>query len=359
MNPILAKLRVSLPTAARDLPVEFILFKPGANNENFNNEAQGLPQPVFTARSAARMKADFARQARPYALDLEHRSLDKSLGPDATNAMAYFDVEVRPDGSAWAVNLKFTPEGERRLRERSQIWTSPVFTFDRDSGEIIEFIGCGLTSNPATFGIAPLVAATRAPRKKAQFSIVSAAVPVELKIALGVFAAKRGATLSAALRRIIESADVAMLARSTAKDLVRLCDLLGIKPNSTPDEVRDALEDFLAELPADAPAAAPPDVPVDPAAGAADAPKPDPSKMALRRDSEYSPAVQTVLLRMGPVERAKFDAAQAKATRDRARATRARPARPPLSPATAAKVAKMTPEQRATFRRMRNAHYGR
>jgi phage I-like protein len=149
--------RAALPDGDA-LPTEFCLFVPG-ENPNYNADAKGQPTPVFTADSAKRVQADSQRKGTDYFLDLEHASLEKNRA-DATDSMCWFNVEVRPDGSAWAVNLRWTPEGERRLRGKLQRYTSPVFTFDTETGEIVEFVGCALTSDPATYGIAPLVAAS-------------------------------------------------------------------------------------------------------------------------------------------------------------------------------------------------------
>jgi phage I-like protein len=140
-------------------PSEFLLFSPG-QNANYNADRKGEPQPVFTRRSAARVREAAALKASDYFVDLEHAAV-RSDAPGSTDAMAWFRVEVRPDGSCWAVNVRWTPEGERRLKALSQRYISPVFYFDRDTGEVTEFCGCALTSDPATYGAAPLVAARR------------------------------------------------------------------------------------------------------------------------------------------------------------------------------------------------------
>lgn len=151
----------SLEVAGDALPSEFLLFSPGVN-PNYNADKQGEPQPVFTARSALAVRNAAARKGSDYFLDLEHASI-KSRAPGATDAMAWFRLEVRPDGSCWAVNVRWTPEGARRLRALSQRYISPVFYFDPDTGEVQEFCGAALTSDPATYEAAPLVAAARLP----------------------------------------------------------------------------------------------------------------------------------------------------------------------------------------------------
>lgn len=286
------------PLPADTLPRAFLLFAPGIN-ANYNADATGDPQPVFTARSAARLREAAERKGSDFYVDLEHLSL-KSRAPGSTDAMAWFRVEVRPDGSCWAVNVRWTPEGARRLRALSQRYISPVFYFDRETGEVTEFVGVALTSDPATYGAAPLVAASRTPVPRLRLDALSARVPAELKIAFAVLAHKQGMTVSAGLRRLVERADAAMLARSKPSDLVRLCQLLGIPTVSTPEEIRDALEDFLAELPPGSPGSAAPDVPADPTVGTADPPKPKTS------DPVAAARLGMTVARMGPVERDRY-----------------------------------------------------
>lgn len=171
------------------LPSEFLLFSPG-ENANYNSDAQGEAQPVFTARSARLVQDLAARKASDYFVDLEHASLRNPKDRAATDALAWFRLEVRPDGSCWAVNVRWTPEGERRLRAKSQRYVSPVFYFDRETGEITEFCGVALTSDPATYGAAPLVAASRLqnvnePVRAAALTVLRAVAEARLARALG------------------------------------------------------------------------------------------------------------------------------------------------------------------------------
>jgi phage I-like protein len=171
----------SQPLAVVDgepLPTEFLIFAPG-ENPNANNDAKGQPTPVFTARSAKWLQQDAARKGTDYLADLAHSSIDpeaKKARADATDAMAWYQVEVRPDGSCWAVNVRWSAEGERRLRAKLQRYTSPVFFFDAETGEITEFVNVALCSDPATYGNAPLVAASREPVARANARATPAAL---------------------------------------------------------------------------------------------------------------------------------------------------------------------------------------
>jgi phage I-like protein len=134
---------------------------------------------LWDAKAAELVMARAAERAGVrYPIDLEHRSLDdtaRSLTKDATDAMGYFDLEVR-GGDLWAVNVVWNDEGSERLRSKKQVYFSPAFYTDEE-GRVIEVINVALTSMPATHGLAPLVAASRVsahtPGKSALFAVVA------------------------------------------------------------------------------------------------------------------------------------------------------------------------------------------
>jgi hypothetical protein len=343
MSGTLAKL-TSRPLPSDELPTSFLLFSPGAN-ANYNADRQGEPHPKFTARSAARVRDAAARKASDYFLDLEHASLRSDGAPGSTDAMAWFSVDLRADGSCWAVNVRWTPEGARRLRAKSQRFVSPVFRYS-DTGEVTELVGCALTSDPATYGAAPLVAASRKPAP-IRSAVLSTKVPAVTRVAFGLLALQHNVTPSALLRRLVERADwlgadrVATLARSPA-DLETLLDLLDLDRGATPDQIVAAVEAFLESLPAGVPASAAPDVPTDAAADSPDPPKPDP--VAAARHAMRVAA-------MDPIQRDRFLRSTLSMARDRAAQLRPRGAgaRTSFSPAVRAQLATMTREQRARF----------
>lgn len=109
--------------------------------------------------------------ANDYPIDLEHRMVSGRL-IDPTNsdtdAMAWHRLEVRKEAGGlglWAVRVSWTPEGARRLRARSQRYTSPAFYTETDPEtgreRVVEYINCALCARPATHEIPPLVASAR------------------------------------------------------------------------------------------------------------------------------------------------------------------------------------------------------
>lgn len=246
----LAVLATPIAASGDTLPSEFLLFAAG-ENPNYNSEKQGEAQPIFTPRSAEALQNQAARKGSDYFLDLEHSSM-RTRAPGSTDAMAWFRLETRPDGSCWAVAVRWTPEGARRLRAASQRYVSPVFYFDRETGEVTEFVGCALTSDPATYDAAPLVAASR-------FQNVNARVTHSALTVLRAVAEAR-------LTRGVMSMDPALGKK-----------ILDAIAADDPKAALELLREIATTLISGASDAAATDTPAEPTASTADPPQPDPN----------------------------------------------------------------------------------
>lgn len=155
-NPTARGVVYAMASAAFESPpTEFLIFRAGVN-------ATTKGDFVFDAAAAAEVLAAYSKQGVRLAIDLEHASLTpaaRANRSDASDARGWFDVELR-GGELWAVNVTWTPDGERRLAERTQCYISPAFLSD-DAGRICELINVALVSQPATHQALPLVAASR------------------------------------------------------------------------------------------------------------------------------------------------------------------------------------------------------
>jgi phage I-like protein len=140
-----------LPDGA--LPTEFKLFSPGVN------ETANGPN-IFDAEAAASVMAAYERAGVDLMIDLEHESLDKPIRADSRDARGWAKLSLRPDGSLWAVDVRWTPDGARRLTEKTQRYVSPAFYAD-DDGRILELVNCAICAMPATYDAPALVAASR------------------------------------------------------------------------------------------------------------------------------------------------------------------------------------------------------
>lgn len=145
---------LSRSIAADGLPTEFKLFAPG-----WNDSTKGAV--LFDERAAELVMTAYRTHGTDLMIDLEHQSLlsleeAASARADACDARGWFSLDLRPDGSLWAVVNSWTPDGERRLREKSQRYISPAFLTD-DTGRVVELINCAIVAMPATHGAEALV----------------------------------------------------------------------------------------------------------------------------------------------------------------------------------------------------------
>lgn len=252
------------------LPSEFLIFKAGTNTSTHGSV-------TFTEASARSVIENFRSHGAQLPLDLEHLALDPEAPNFRSDAMAWFDLAVRKDAKGrselWAVDVKWTPEGERRLREKSQRYTSPAF-FTNEEGEVTRVVNVALTSLPATDGLQALIAASqrKAPSKR------NAMDP--------------------------ESMDVQKIAEGMGLDLPGLAKALGIDPAASLEDTAAALavvSDKLTKIAGLSPAPAPEDAPAEEPAEASNAPaEEEPTANAdapAEEDEAELKAARMVLLR--------------------------------------------------------------
>jgi len=145
------------------LPTEFRIFTAGENDST-----QGVV--MFDEEAAREVMANYAAHGVDKMIDLEHRSLDWNE-PD-TDARGWCQLELR-NGELWAVKVSWTPDGEARLKARTQRYTSPAFycNYVFPEGEsdpaagferVARLINVALCSMPASYGLDALVASEQA-----------------------------------------------------------------------------------------------------------------------------------------------------------------------------------------------------
>lgn len=140
------------PAAGAAPPTEFRIFRAGENPST-----KGVF--VFDDKAAAAVLAAYQTQGVEYMIDLEHHALGEANREDSADARGWFKIELRA-GELWAVDVRWTPDGARRLSEKTQRYISPAFLADED-GRIAELINVALVAMPATHGAPALVAAAR------------------------------------------------------------------------------------------------------------------------------------------------------------------------------------------------------
>lgn len=132
-------------------PKEFRIFKRGRNTSTKGTV-------LFDDESARSVMAAYRKHGVDVAIDLEHLSLDTESSSFDPDARGWAKLELRHDGSLWAVDVKWTPDGARRLKEKRQRFVSPAFGMK--GGRVTYVHNIALTAVPATHYAAPLVAAS-------------------------------------------------------------------------------------------------------------------------------------------------------------------------------------------------------
>lgn len=152
-----ARLTVRSAIEGDEPPIAFCIFRAGANDSTKG-------PAVFDKAAAQSVMAAYEAHGPEVMIDLEHLALDpesRSYNPDA---QGWCQLELRADGSLWAVDVRWTPEGEKRLREKRQRFISPCFEMDPKTKRVVSLINIALTALPATHQLTPLIAANAVAR---------------------------------------------------------------------------------------------------------------------------------------------------------------------------------------------------
>lgn len=141
---------------AGELPREFRIFKRGLNQTTKGDL-------LFDDQAAAAVMAQYQREGVDLMVDLNHDSVEPralAARADASDARGWFNLELRA-GELWAVNVRWTPDGARRLAEKTQRYISPVAIYEEETLRVCSLLNVALCAMPATLGAAPLVAASK------------------------------------------------------------------------------------------------------------------------------------------------------------------------------------------------------
>lgn len=285
----LAARSVDLPVEGDELPREFRLFKSGENETT-----KGVF--LFDAEAARQVMANAEAHGVDLMVDLEHLSLDQESRSFDPDARAWLRLEVR-NGELWAVDVRWTDDGARRLKAKTQRYISPAFATD-DENRVIEIVNIALTAMPATHNTPALVAAgRRLPMTLAQRIALLAARLTIAKGRLAKLADDAGDAgdgpkgKGAQLATDIDSASAALDALRKAQqggDVDQLFEAMQTAQNAI-DELEKAMAAFGMQDSSgaggagDAPAGGSPDAA---AKLADDAKKTDEAKQMARRDAE-------------------------------------------------------------------------
>jgi phage I-like protein len=148
------RVRFSFVIAGDTPPTEFRIFTAGINESQKGSV-------LFDDLAAKLVMASYKRWGIDLAIDLEHGMVDVAPGaadPTARDARGWCKLEVR-NGELWAVDVKWTPDGIKRLTNKTQRYISPCFDRDVKTKRVVEMFNIALTAIPATNQAPALVAA--------------------------------------------------------------------------------------------------------------------------------------------------------------------------------------------------------
>ncbi|HEX7684359.1 MAG TPA: phage protease [Trinickia sp.] len=112
----------------------------------------------MTPQIATRMAATIASKAAETSFDYEHQKLRAAENGKPAPAAGWFHaLEVNDDG-VWATGIEWTPAARQMIEAREYRYTSPLFTYDKQTGEVLSLINVALTNTPAIDGMDTIAA---------------------------------------------------------------------------------------------------------------------------------------------------------------------------------------------------------
>lgn len=146
------------PTAFRIIPAGAFSANDGRPNGNW-----------FLSENIARsIIAKAAQGQQDYLIDYEHQSIDNHVNKKIVAAAGWFkQLEWRPDG-LYVVDARWTPKAKAMIEGEEYRYISPVFGFDKDSGNVTNLYCCALTNTPALMGLTDLSRAAATAQRQGQ-----------------------------------------------------------------------------------------------------------------------------------------------------------------------------------------------
>lgn len=236
------------------LPTEFRIWKAGVNSTVNGYSVQ------FDEAAAKTVMAAYQAHGVEIMIDLEHLSLDSEAKHFDPDARGWCKLAVR-DGELWAVDVRWTPDGEHRLSvAKSQRYISPAFLLD-DDGRPTRLLNIALVAMPGTDQLEALVAASEKGTRSMKITIAKALESAAYARKLS----RRGVAPGMVVRALAEGDGGDSGGEVAGVDIAALAEFLGIAVDPAQDpagfvrEILAKLEEISGKLRGDAPAEPPAD----------------------------------------------------------------------------------------------------
>lgn len=123
----------------------------------------GRPEDVdswkINSSIAQKLIEKLASRKNDLLIDYEHQSLRTSLNGQPVIAAGWFKhMEWRDGSGMWLKQVGLTNKAKAHINEKELRYTSPVFAYDKKTGEILEIISVALTNTPAVDGMKEITA---------------------------------------------------------------------------------------------------------------------------------------------------------------------------------------------------------
>lgn len=188
-----AQITIKLAASGAKPPIEFRIFSAGKNETSKGDY-------LFDEKAAALVMASYKKSGIDMMIDLEHLSLDSDAKHFNPDAYGWCKLELR-NGELWAVDVKWTPDGARRLADRTQRYISPAFIVQEETNRVSELYNIAICAIPATYEAPALVAAS----KRTGHKLATLSVEVSETMELAKIALALGLDKESTLEQILEA----------------------------------------------------------------------------------------------------------------------------------------------------------
>jgi len=107
----------------------------------------------MTPEVGARIAATASARGTDSSFDYEHQTLRSIDNGKPAPAAGWFNsIEVRDDG-VYATGIEWTPTARQMIESREYRYSSPLFTYDKKTGEVLSLFNVALTNTPAIDGM--------------------------------------------------------------------------------------------------------------------------------------------------------------------------------------------------------------
>jgi hypothetical protein len=138
-------------------PSEIRLIPSGAFR-SYDGRPEGVPNWHLPADRAMQIVAQAASRESDLVIDYEHATLSAAVTGNMAPAAGWFKrMDWRPDG-LYATDVRWTAAAARMIAAGEKRYISPVFGWDKRTGEVLGVRMAGLVNDPGLDGLADLSA---------------------------------------------------------------------------------------------------------------------------------------------------------------------------------------------------------